>query len=79
MAVSEAKRLRQLKDALIDTSRSAICVRSIRMPYQSPRPNTYTNCNMAGLTASVEGVSPAMVRLSPCVSEIVRPDGPLVA
>jgi transposase len=35
--------------------------------------------SMAGVTASIEGVSPAMVRLSPCVSEIVSPDAPLVA
>jgi hypothetical protein len=41
--------------------------------------STYVNWSMAGLATSVEGVSPAMVRLSPCVSEIVRPDGPLVA
>jgi hypothetical protein len=41
--------------------------------------STYVNWSMAGLATSVEGVSPAMVRLSPCVSEIVSPDAPLVA
>src|ERR1700733_12509196 len=42
-------------------------------------PLNYVNCNMAGLTATIEGVTPVSVRLSPCVSWIVRPDEVLVA
>ena len=34
---------------------------------------------MPGLAATIEAVTPVSVRLSPCVSEIVRPDELLVA
>ena len=53
--------------------------RRAREPRGARQASTYVNSSMAGLMASIEGVSPAMLRLSPCVSEIVRPDEVLVA
>ena len=46
----------------------------------APAPlGTYVKASMPGLAATSEGVTPVSVRLSPCVSEIVRPDEVLVA
>jgi hypothetical protein len=40
---------------------------------------TYVKANMPGFAAIMDGVTPASVRLSPCESEIVRPEAFLVA
>jgi hypothetical protein len=42
-------------------------------------PRIYVNASMPELAATSEGVTPVSVRLSPCVSWIVRPDELLVA